>query len=522
MQKNIPDVAQHIKREIPRYNVLAVTVNTEGYEQLRTDPSVAFIEPDRKLYLLSQFQPYGISMVEADLLPDLHAGDITVCIVDSGYELNHEDLGTDNVTGTDLYGSGNWYEDTNSHGTHVAGTISALNNTTGVVGILPNNNINLHIIRVFDPNGEAYTSDILAGVSECAGPDVNADVINMSFGSTESSITEEQTFQDIADSGVLLVAAAGNDGTTGYSYPASYDSVISVAAININKDKAYFSQTNDQVELAAPGVDTISTVPAGSTGSGLTLPDLVVDNASYWSQVMEGAPQTNIQAPLAYCGLGDTACPDSVNQICLIERGGSYFWEKVLSCQNGGGIGALIYNNLPGPFAGTLDGHSTSIPSLSLTREDGLAFLDQIGSEAQLSFSLYADYARKSGTSMATPHIAGLAALIWSFHHDTCSAQDIRTALNQSAEDLGDPGRDTSFGFGLVQALQAKLFLDATCGGSSLNRADFDNDDDIDGIDLVSMAAFFSSSSPSADLNRDGELTSADLAVFASGFGDLL
>ena len=75
-----------------------------------------------------------------------------VCIVDSGYDLGHPDLpGTGVVSGTDDPGTGSWATDENHHGTHVAGTIAALaNNSQGVIGVMPNSNLDLHIIKVFD------------------------------------------------------------------------------------------------------------------------------------------------------------------------------------------------------------------------------------------------------------------------------------------------------------------------------------------------------------------------------------
>ena len=140
------------------------------------------------------------------------------------------------------------------------------------------------------------------------------------------------------DDGVLLVAAAGNDGSTNYLYPASYPSVISVAAVNSNKGLASFSQRNDQVDLAAPGVSVRSTVP-----------------------------------------------PDG--------------------------------------------------------------------------------YRSLSGTSMATPHVSGVAALVWS-HFPDKSAQEIRQALQESAEDLGPSGKDIRFGHGLVNAKRAFNFLSDECLGT--------------------------------------------------------
>ena len=88
-------------------------------------------------------------------------------------------------------------------------------------------------------------------------------VINMSLGGSVPSKTEEQAFNQAYGQNVLSVAAAGNAGNTSKSYPASYGSVVSVAAIDANKQLAYFSQRNDQVELAAPGVSVLSTVPTG-------------------------------------------------------------------------------------------------------------------------------------------------------------------------------------------------------------------------------------------------------------------
>lgn len=517
----LPEAAPGLVRQISRFGLVAAHLDAKGLQKLSASPRVAFIEEDQLRYLYSQYEPYGINMVQADRLPDLHAGDVTVCVVDSGYDLLHEDLGRNSVDGIDLIGGGNWYEDTNEHGTHVAGTIAAMNNQVGVLGVLPGGSINLYIVRVFDSSGSAYLSDILAGMAECVSPEVGAEVINMSFGSEESSLLEETTFNDIADQGVVLVAAAGNSGTTAKSYPASYDSVISVAAVDADRNRAYFSQQNDQVELAAPGVDVLSTVPTGTVSTPVDLSQLIVSNTLYAAQDMQGSPYAEVEGLLADCGFGAAPCPDAVGKICLMERGGYYFWEKVQACEDGGGIGAVIYNNADGTFAGTLGDVTTFIPSVSISRQDGLALLAAIGEEAHLSVGSYQDYQEMSGTSMATPHVAGVAALVWSYYRDTCSAGQVREALRMSAEDLGSPGYDTSFGYGLVQAENAKLYLDGLCGAATGARADQDGDDDVDGLDLALLAGAFQGAEAPADLNRDGVISGGDLREFAAAFGTM-
>ena len=124
-----------------------------------------------------------------------------------------------------------------------------------------------------------------------------------------------------------------------------------------------------------------------------------------------------------------------------------------------------------------------------------------------------------SGTSMATPHVTGVAALVWSYHHDTCTAAQVRQALCMSAEDLGGTGKDPSFGYGLVQAESAKLYLDGLCGGSSPSRADQDGDGDVDARDLALFARGLTAAEPAADLNRDGVITNGDIEGLASSFG---
>ncbi|ADN74675.1 peptidase S8 and S53 subtilisin kexin sedolisin [Ferrimonas balearica DSM 9799] len=452
-----------MKLDLPGRGAMAVMLSPAALKAMQNHPNVEYVEEDVKRYLLAEQVPYGIPMVQADQLSDAAAGNTKVCIIDSGYDGGHEDLYQGAVVnGTNDPGTGSWNTDENGHGTHVAGTIAGIgNNGTGVIGVLPSGNLNLHIIKVFGADGWAYSSGLVAALDACKAAKGSENmVINMSLGGDRKSRTEERAFAQADSEGILSIAAAGNDGNTRHSYPASYSSVVSVAAIDSAKVVADFSQQTDQVEMAGPGVGVLSTVPMGSASiAALTVAGGDVDAAG-----MEGSPQGSATGQLVDCGTGEAACTAAAGNICLIARGNISFSDKVLACEAGGGVGAIIYNNEPGQLYGTLGGVATTIPSVGISDTDGAALMGQQGASATIDVT--ADhYAYFNGTSMATPHVVGVAALVWS-NNETCSNAEVRAALNATAEDLGAAGRDNAYGHGLVQAKAASDYLATNgCGG---------------------------------------------------------
>ncbi|WP_254795556.1 S8 family serine peptidase [Arsukibacterium indicum] len=447
-------------------SAIAADLTAADLIELQADPSVQYVEEDLKRYPLAQQVPYGFNMVQANQLSDQFASNQKVCVIDSGLDLPHEDFLSGNITGTNNSGTGNWYDNGGPHGTHVAGTIAALNNSTGMVGVLPNGNVKLHIIKVFNEEGWGYSSTLANAVNTCVSN--GSTVINMSLGGGGSNTTESNAMQAAFDQGVLLIAAAGNDGNTAMSYPASYNSVVSVAAIDKNKQLADFSQRNTQVELAAPGVDIRSTYPEGTGLEAI----LSVGSTDYASSPMTNSSDGSANAALASCGLAETTCTNVANKICVIERGNVSFVQKVQSCENGGGLAAIIYNNTTGDFGGTLgDNPGTSIPALAVTQAVGQALMSRIGQSAFLS-SGSSNYGLMSGTSMASPHVAGVAALVWS-HFPQCTNAQIRNVLAVTAEDLGSAGRDNSYGHGLVRAKAAYDYINQQgCDGSGSGGED--------------------------------------------------
>ncbi len=468
----IAQLGGRVKLELIGGDAVAVEVPKQMLAKLRAAGGVALVEedaprypmaatsPSKRPYRAGQRVPYGIPMVQADKLPeaDRYASNRMVCIIDSGLDREHADLGGNDLTGEFDSGTGWWYVDGAGHGTHVAGTIAAINNKgTGVVGVNPNRQLKLHIVKVFGDDGIwAYSSTLINAARKCQ--QAGANIISMSLGGAAPSSAEERQFGRLRDAGVLSIAAAGNAGNTSTSYPAGYAAVLSVAAIDENMARATFSQQNADVELAAPGVTVYSTVPTGTGLGG----DIEVGTDAYFAIPMEGSAVDAVLAPMADFQLGAVVDPSVAGKVCLIARGEITFALKAQNCADSGGIGAIIYNNVPGDLLGTLGTYVSPVPVVGVSDADGALLVAQLGEKAGLRVAT-SDYGFLNGTSMATPHVSAVAALVWSYF-PACSGEDIRSALDKSALDLGTPGRDIEYGYGLVQAQSAfKRLKDSGC-----------------------------------------------------------
>jgi serine protease len=446
-----------VKLEISGTRAVAAQLPERALNALKNNPSVEFIEADERRYPMAQSTPYGITMVQADQVwaTGVTGANRKVCIIDSGFYMGHEDLQTSGVTG---YPAG-WNTDSCHHGSHVAGTIAALNNTTGVVGVLPNG-VNLHIIKVFDGADCAwsYSSTLADAANRCVS--AGANVISMSLGGGMKNRTEETAFNNASAAGVLSIAAAGNGGNSQLSYPASYPVVVSVGAVDSTKTIATFSQYNSAVDVSAPGVGVQSTVGVKEDNT-LTVGG-VTYSGSYIDLAARSAGKTGT---LVDGGICDTVGAWA-GKVVLCQRGTVSFLDKVMNVQNGGGVAAVIYNNVSGGFAGTLSTASSAIPAIGLSLEDGNAIKASgaIGLSSTVvsqSTSPASGYAFYDGTSMATPHVSAVAALIWSYKTTWTNLQ-IREALEKTAEDRGAVGRDNYYGFGIVRAKAALDYLKAT------------------------------------------------------------
>lgn len=300
-------------------------------EEVHVAGLASYVEPNMKVQAQSiPNDPYwsvqwGPQKIEADWAWNTTVGDpsVLVAVVDTGVYYTHPDLAANYIAlGYDWVNNDNDPLDDHGHGTHCAGIIAAvLNNGEGIAGLAQ---VQVMAEKVLGSGGGGYAEWVASGIIHAT--DCGADIISMSLGASGDSELIHDAVRYAYSSGVLVIAAAGNDNTNMKFYPAGYDEVVSVAATDQYDGKASFSNWGDWIELAAPGVSIYSTVPFG--------------------------------------------------------------------------------------------------------------------------------YATMSGTSMACPHVSGIAALVWS-RHPSKTRDWVRLWLQYTADDLGDSGFDVYYGYGRVNARKA-------------------------------------------------------------------
>ncbi|MGI9140331.1 MAG: S8 family serine peptidase [Gemmatimonadaceae bacterium] len=459
------------------FPIVAANLPLGSETLIAADPAVVAVELDGaqyELYGSKQVMDYGVRLIEAPgaWAQGFAGQNVKIGIFDTGIDLEHPDLVVHG--GVDVSGTGS-LDDCHGHGTHVAGIAAAKNNGNHTVGVAPK--AQLYAMRFFNCAGvSAGTAAMIAGLDWAVSNGM--DVVNMSFGGVIGGVVASPlptgfpntaastAFQRTHDAGVVLIAASGNSSTPYVSYPAAFPGVVAVGATDDTDMIASFSQTGTDQELTAPGVSNLASYPVGkgvntalfvTTDSGRELEAIVLQLAGMTST-------RGITKAAVFAGFGTVADFESVDctgKIAVVSRGGPTFAQKVEAAMNDGCAGVVIHNHTPGNFNGTLgtatapDGRAW-IPAVSISLEEGLYVRDQIAARPT-SLNLVnasGNLAVLSGTSMASPHAAGVAALILSKNPNLTPAQ-VRSILAASSVDLGTPGWDPVFGHGRINARKA-------------------------------------------------------------------
>ncbi|WP_050616367.1 S8 family peptidase [Bacillus testis] len=223
--------------------------------------------------------PEGLELIQTPYFWEKSKGKgMVVAILDTGCDLEHPDLkdriiGGRNFTDDDS-GRADLFKDYNGHGTHVAGTVAATENGTGVVGVAPE--ASLLIVKVLDKNGSGTYDSVIQGIQYAV--EQRADIISMSLGGPEDMPELHQAIKEAVDQGILVVCAAGNGGdgdpeTEELDYPGCYNEVISVGAVDFDRRSSRFSNSNNELDLVAPGEKIRSTYLNGkyATLSGTSM-----------------------------------------------------------------------------------------------------------------------------------------------------------------------------------------------------------------------------------------------------------
>ncbi len=292
---------------------------------------VAYVEPDGTMTISAQTLPWGIDRINADSSSTLAGNgsgainNVNAYIIDTGIDRSHADLNV--VDHVNFAGGPN--KDCNGHGTHVAGTVAARDDTADVVGVAPG--APLTGVKVLGCGGSGTTSGVIKGIDWVTGHAVKPAIANMSLGGGASKSLDDAVIKS-AGSGVFYSIAAGNSGADACnSSPAragagTNNGVMTTAATDSNNEEASWSNYGRCVDIWAPGVNILSTRKGGGTttmsGTSMAAPHVGGTGALYLSSHTGASPAT-VENAIKF-GAADTFTTSKDGQSIQLDDAGGY------------------------------------------------------------------------------------------------------------------------------------------------------------------------------------------------------
>lgn len=449
------------------FNGVAIRGKVEELEKLARMDAVTNQHPV-KMYSTQQEEDLSFS-TDALRFPSSNSytgRGVKVGVIDTGIDYSHPDLHINYRGGFDTVDFDNdpmetMTEGATIHGTHVAGVIGANGKMRGIAP-----DAEIYAYRALGPGGTGSSVQVIAAIEEAV--EDGMDVINLSLGNDVNGPDwpTSHAVDRAIELGTTVVVAAGNSGPNDWTVgsPATSPDAITVGAVALPSETPVLEVARKKIILQP------------------------LLGSAEWT--------LNKKYPLTFAGKGEGDIENARGRIVVFERGVLSFYEKALKAYKAGAEAVIIYNNEEGSFQGSLDGLNIPIPVVAVTKEDGNWLLEKkeqwadteweqldqrmapfssrgpvttnwsikpdiVAPGVNILSTVPGGYAPLQGTSMAAPHIAGVAALIKEAHPDW-SPKQVKQALMSGANPLdGIPPTDQGAGFvDVQQAIEPRLLID--------------------------------------------------------------